>query len=61
MIPQSTNPIQNRYLNHIATLHELKVPRADRIITASRRSIGEKKGVGGAGGSLLGGLLQGDR
>lgn len=34
MIPQSTNPIQNRYLNHIATLHELKVPRADRIITA---------------------------
>ena len=34
---------------------------ADRIIAASRRSIGEKKGVGGVGGSLLGGLLQGDR
>jgi RND family efflux transporter MFP subunit len=34
MIPQSTNPIQNRYLNHIETLHKLRVPRADRIITA---------------------------
>jgi len=34
---------------------------ADRIIAASRRSVGEKKGVGGVGGSLLGGLLQGDR
>ncbi|KPK76627.1 MAG: hypothetical protein AMJ79_05975 [Phycisphaerae bacterium SM23_30] len=34
---------------------------ADRIFAASRRSVGEKKGVGGVGGSLLGGLLQGDR
>lgn len=34
---------------------------ADRIIAASRRSTGESRGIGGIGGDLLGGILQGDR
>jgi uncharacterized protein (TIGR00266 family) len=35
---------------------------ADRINAASRsRGVGEKKGLGGVGGSILGGVLQGDR
>ncbi len=34
---------------------------ADRIVAATRSQIGEKKGVAGIGGDLLGGLLQGDR
>lgn len=35
---------------------------ADRILAASRsRQVGEKKGLGGVGGSILGGVLQGDR
>jgi uncharacterized protein (AIM24 family) len=34
---------------------------ADRILAASRRQVGEKKGVAGVGGSILGGVLQGDR
>jgi uncharacterized protein (TIGR00266 family) len=35
---------------------------ADRVIQAARfQQKGEKKGVGGVGGDLLGGLLQGDR
>jgi uncharacterized protein (TIGR00266 family) len=34
---------------------------ADRIVAASRRGPGEKRGVGGIGGDLLGGILQGDR
>ncbi len=33
---------------------------ADRIISASRSSVGEKRGVGGVGGNILGGLLSGD-
>jgi uncharacterized protein (TIGR00266 family) len=34
---------------------------ADRILAATRSQIGEKKGVAGIGGDILGGLLQGDR
>ncbi len=35
---------------------------ADRILAAARsRQVGEKKGVAGVGGSILGGVLQGDR
>ncbi len=35
---------------------------ADRILAASRsKQVGEKKGLGGVGGSILGGVLQGDR
>ncbi|HUU12668.1 MAG TPA: TIGR00266 family protein [Terriglobia bacterium] len=34
---------------------------ADRILAATRSQVGEKKGVAGIGGDLLGGLLQGDR
>ncbi|HSL70072.1 MAG TPA: TIGR00266 family protein [Longimicrobiales bacterium] len=35
---------------------------ADRIVAASRRSgPGEKRGIAGMGGDLLGGILQGDR
>lgn len=34
---------------------------ADRIFAASRSSKGESKGVAGLGGSILGGLLSGDR
>jgi len=34
---------------------------ADRIIAASRRNTGESRGIGGIGGDLLGGILQGDR
>ncbi len=34
---------------------------ADRIVAASVSERGEKKGVGGIGGAVLGGLLQGDR
>jgi len=34
---------------------------ADRVLSAARwRSKGEKKGIGGLGGDLLGGILQGD-
>jgi uncharacterized protein (TIGR00266 family) len=34
---------------------------ADRILAATRSQVGERKGVAGIGGDLLGGLLQGDR
>ncbi len=35
---------------------------ADRVFAAARfKQVGEQKGVGGLGGGLLGGLLQGDR
>jgi len=34
---------------------------ADRISTAVRRSVGEKRGAAGVGGDILGGLLGGDR
>jgi uncharacterized protein (TIGR00266 family) len=34
---------------------------ADRINAASRRGPGEKRGVAGIGGDILGGILQGDR
>ncbi|HEX7118773.1 MAG TPA: TIGR00266 family protein [Longimicrobiales bacterium] len=35
---------------------------ADRVMAAARfRQVGEKKGVAGLGGEILGGLLQGDR
>lgn len=34
MIPVTSNPVQNRYLGHIATLGRLNVPRTDRVITA---------------------------
>ncbi len=34
---------------------------ADRVLAASRSQVGEKKGVAGIGGDILGGLLQGDR
>jgi uncharacterized protein (TIGR00266 family) len=35
---------------------------ADRIFAAARsKQVGEQKGIGGLGGGLLGGLLQGDR
>ncbi len=33
---------------------------ADRVISASRGGVGEKRGVGGLGGNLLGGILGGD-
>lgn len=33
---------------------------ADRILAASRGSVGESKGVAGLGGNILGGLLSGD-
>lgn len=34
---------------------------ADRLMAATRTQRGEKRGVGGLGGDILGGLLQGDR
>jgi len=34
---------------------------ADRILAASRHAVGERKGVAGMGGNLLGGLLGGDK
>ena len=34
---------------------------ADRVLAATRSQVGEKKGVAGIGGNILGGLLQGDR
>ncbi|MCP4707300.1 MAG: TIGR00266 family protein, partial [Planctomycetes bacterium] len=34
---------------------------ADRILAASRHAVGERKGVAGIGGNLLGGLLGGDK
>jgi len=34
---------------------------ADRVLAATRSQVGEKKGVAGIGGDILGGLLQGDR
>ncbi len=34
---------------------------ADRISAASRQQIGEKKGVAGIGGDILGGILGGDK
>jgi uncharacterized protein (TIGR00266 family) len=34
---------------------------ADRIVAATRHGRGEKRGVAGMGGDLLGGILQGDR
>lgn len=34
---------------------------ADRILAATRSQVGERKGVAGIGGDILGGILQGDR
>jgi uncharacterized protein (TIGR00266 family) len=34
---------------------------ADRVLAASRSQVGERKGVAGIGGGILGGILQGDR
>jgi uncharacterized protein (AIM24 family) len=33
---------------------------ADRVLAASRSNVGERKGVAGIGGDLLGGILGGD-
>lgn len=46
----------------LAYLQSLPFSRlADRVLAASRSQVGERKGVAGIGGGILGGLLQGDR